>query len=171
MSYRLKDIYACNAVIHVITLHPIRHSKHTILDILKNDSRFSILTMALKITDLSEYVNKESPITFFAPTNEAWSKLDNKTLTNLFEDNNKLNYIIKYHLIASAIYSCDIKAGRMSPYSLTGTRVRISFKNSYSNTILYNYAETIEDDITAKNGVLYAINSVVRYLYKRKYIG
>ena len=158
-------------MIHVITSHPIQHSNHSLFDILKSDSRFSILTMALRIADLHDYVDQASPITFFAPDNEAWSLLDNRTLTSLFADNDKLRYVLKYHMIPRAIYSCDIGNGLMAPFSLMGTRVRISFKNSHSKTIMYNYAETIASDITAKNGVLYVVNDVVRYLYKQKYNG
>ena len=171
MSYRLKNIEACNAIVHVITKHPIQYSKYSLLDKLRNDSRFSVLTMALEIAGMSEYIAAESPLTLFAPTNDAWSELDNETLTSIFEDSKKLRYIIKYHLIQNAIYSCDVMAGKIAPYSLTGTRVRISRSNSYSDSLLFNYAETIESDITAKNGVLHVINKVVRYLYKRKHNG
>ena len=171
MSYRLKNIEACNAIVHVITKHPIQYSKYSLLDKLRNDSRFSVLTMALEIAGMSKYIATESPLTFFAPTNDAWSELDNRTLTSIFQDSEKLRYIIKYHLIQSAIYSCDVMAGKIAPYSLTGTRVRISLSNRYSESLFFNYAETSEFDITVKNGVLHVINDVVMYLYKRKYNG
>lgn len=130
--------------------------------------------MALNITGMSKYIHTKSPLTLFAPTNEAWSKLDNKTLTNLFENNNKLGYIIKYHIIPRTIYSCYVKSvmsWRLAPYALTGSRVRISLKNAYSKTLLYNYARTIVSDVTAQNGVLHVIDEVVLYMFKQKYRG
>ena len=162
MSYRLRNIHSCNAIIHVITSYPVYHTSNTIFDILRNNSKFSVLTMALNMTGMSEYLHTRSPLTLFAPTNDAWAELDNATLTKIFEDNDKLRYIIKYHIIPSTIHSCLGVARRMTPYSLAGSRVRIGFNK-------YNYATVIESDITARNGVLQIIDKVVMYLYKRKY--
>lgn len=127
--------------------------------------------MALKISGMNDRLRSKSAITIFAPTNDAWSKLDNRTLTKIFEDNEELNYTMKYHMIYGKVYSCYVKTGQIAPFSLTGTRVRVSSRDYHSNKLLYNYAETVESDITASNGVLHAIDQVALYLSSRRYNG
>ena len=171
MSPRLRNIEACNAAIHVINSQPIRHSKKSILDIITSDSRLLLLSMALNFTNLKRTLDSKSPITFFAPSNEAWQKLDNKTLVDYFGNEQQLTDVLEYHTIFGTFYSCNLSRRKSSPFSIAGRRVRLSLKNFYSDKIIFNYAETIASNIVAKNGVVHIVDNVVQYLYKRKYFG
>jgi len=68
-----QDIPAANGVIHVIdeVILPVQDG---ILDILREEPRFSILVSLLDKTGLDLPVASSSSYTIFAPTNEAWKK-------------------------------------------------------------------------------------------------
>eukprot|EP00112_Aurelia_sp_Birch-Aquarium-sp1_P013108 Seg2770.3 transcript_id=Seg2770.3/GoldUCD/mRNA.D3Y31 product="Transforming growth factor-beta-induced protein ig-h3" protein_id=Seg2770.3/GoldUCD/D3Y31 len=171
VSFRYRDLSACNVTINVLYSHVLKPSKYSMLDHIKSDSRFSMLQMVLRMTLMNETLEKKAPLTFFAPTNDAWAKLDNKTLMALFGDNDNLKEVMKYHILPGTFYSCNVLWSKMSPYAMTGRRVRISLKNGFSDTIKFNYATTIEQNIKTRNGVLHVIEDVVLYLYKSRYHG
>ena len=130
-----------------------------------------MLQMVLRMTLMNETLEKKAPLTFFAPINDAWAKLDNKTLMALFSDIENLKEVMKYHTLRGTYYSCNVLWSKMSPYAMTGRRVRISLKNGFSHAIKFNYATTIEQNINTRNGVLHIIDDVVLYLYKSRYHG
>ena len=60
-------------------------AQDTVVDIAVGNEDFSTLVTALKAADLVGALNSEGPFTVFAPTNDAFAKIDSKTLNSLLE--------------------------------------------------------------------------------------
>lgn len=74
-----KDIPCANGIIHVIdsVIPPVESS---LIEILKNDQRFSTLVELLQKTGLDVPVASSSQFTIYAPINDAWKKEPYKSL-------------------------------------------------------------------------------------------
>ena len=87
-------------------------AQDTVVDIAVGNEDFSTLVTALKAADLVGALNSEGPFTVFAPTNDAFAKIDSKTLNSLLEVENKksLANILTYHVISGKIVASDVVA-------------------------------------------------------------
>ena len=66
----------------------------TIVDVAISNKNFSTLVTALKSADLVGALQGNGPFTVFAPTNDAFAKIDSKTLNSLLEEKIKKFYLI-----------------------------------------------------------------------------
>ena len=73
------------------------------------DDRFSTLVAALAVAfDANpDLLNGTSPLTVFAPTNAAFAKVDNATLTGLLADPAALTAVLARHLVANKAVRLD----------------------------------------------------------------
>jgi uncharacterized surface protein with fasciclin (FAS1) repeats len=80
-------------------------AQDTVVDVAVGNEDFSTLVTALKAADLVGALSAEGPFTVFAPTNDAFAKIDSKTLNSLLEVENKksLANILTYHVISEKI--------------------------------------------------------------------
>merc|ERR1719305_1361718 len=71
------------------------------------------------------------PFTVFAPTNEAFAKLDKRVLEYLLEPahKDKLQKLLTYHVVAAEAKSTDLKNGELIK-TVEGHRVRVSIEGS-----------------------------------------
>ena len=81
------------------------------------NENFSTLVAALKAADLVGALQSEGPFTVFAPTNDAFAKIDSKTLSSLLEPANKetLTKILTYHVVAGQLNAADVVAFNEAP--------------------------------------------------------
>ena len=59
------------------------------MDVAISNKNFSTLVTALKSADLVGALQGDGPFTVFAPTNDAFAKIDSKTLNSLLEGKNQ----------------------------------------------------------------------------------
>lgn len=78
---------------------------------------------------LADALSGAGPFTVFAPTNEAFGKVDPATLDALGKDVNLLKKVLTYHVVGSAINPADVK-NELTPKTLEGNNLRI---NVYGN--------------------------------------
>merc|ERR1711892_132149 len=133
----------------------------SVLDTLKDDEQFSTLVIALEKAGFNaEEINKISPLTVFAPTNSAFAKIDNATLTSLLEDKKSLSTVLLRHVIPGT--ALRIPAGQTGVESGTGDSLTIqrSLDDIYSESIVVRStkgsAKITKLDINAKDGVIFA---------------
>ena len=70
------------------------------VDTLVNDERFSTLVTALTAANISqETIDEIAPVTIFAPTNDAFAKIDADTLTTLLADQVALTNTLLRHVV------------------------------------------------------------------------
>ena len=76
-----------------------------------NSKDHTTLVAAVKAADLVDVLSSAGPFTVFAPTNEAFNLLPKGTVDNLLKPENKekLQGILKYHVVAGKMSSDDLK--------------------------------------------------------------
>jgi uncharacterized surface protein with fasciclin (FAS1) repeats len=146
-------------------------AQETIVDVAIGNEDFSTLVTALKAADLVGALQGEGPFTVFAPTNEAFAKIDAKTLSTLLEVKNQkvLANILTYHVISGKITATDVVAalkkgkGMVELKALNGQVLTVMQKDEkiWLKDTKGNYSEIIATDIMGSNGVIHVVSSVV----------
>jgi uncharacterized surface protein with fasciclin (FAS1) repeats len=145
--------------------------QETIVDVAVGNEDFSTLVAALKAADLVGALQADGPFTVFAPTNDAFAKIDSKTLNSLLEVKNQkaLANILTYHVISGKITATDVVAalkegnGTVELKALNGQVLTVIQKDGkiWLKDTNDNYSEIVATDVMASNGVIHVINSVV----------
>lgn len=117
---------------------------------------FTTLIAAIKAADLEDALRDDSPITLFAPTDEAFNKLPKGTVDNLMRDREKLIAVLTYHIVPGKILAVDTIKNH-SARTVNGATLRIDTCDG----VRVNQANVIHADIPAKNGVIHAIDAVL----------
>ena len=146
-------------------------AQNTVVDIAVGNEDFSTLVSALKAADLVGALNAEGPFTVFAPTNDAFAKIDSKTLNSLLEVENQksLANILTYHVISGKIVASDVVAalkkgnGLVELTALNGQVISVIEKDGkiWLKDSNESYSEITSTDIMGSNGVIHVIGSVV----------
>ena len=133
--------------------------KHDIVDTAIKAGSFNTLVAAVQAAELVETLKSKGPFTVFAPTDEAFSKLDKATLESLLKPENKdqLVAILTYHVVAGKVMSTDI-TGNMEPATVNGSTINITLNNG---KVMINDATVITADVDTDNGVIHVIDKVL----------
>ena len=154
------NVKASNGIVHVINevLMP-GPKQENIVEIAKSAGSFNTLLAALTAADLANVFAGETPYTVLAPTDEAFSKVPKATLESLLMPENKetLIRILKYHVIAGSVSAKDaISAARAK--TLEGSSVSFELRDGMLNV---NDAKVVKNDLSASNGVIHVIDTVL----------
>lgn len=72
----------------------------TVVEVAQDDETFSTLVSAVTAAGLGETLSGDGPFTVFAPTNDAFAKIPEATLTELTtNDTETLGNILTYHVV------------------------------------------------------------------------
>jgi len=153
------DLPADNGVVHVLNgvLLPVE----TVADI-AIDSGFSTLTAAIvKAELLPAATNPLASLTVFAPTNAAFNSLATALGTDIpgLLALPTLADILTYHVLGTEVPSSAVTNGAIvSPLSTTNT---LKLTVTAGGNVYVNQAQVTAVDITADNGVVHVLNSVL----------
>lgn len=146
-------------------------AQETIVDVAIGNEDFSTLVTSLKAADLVGALQADGPFTVFAPTNDAFAKIDSNTLSSLLEAKNQkaLSNILTYHVISGKITATDVVAalnkgkGTVELEALNGQVLTVMQKDGkiWLKDTNGNYSEIIATDVNCSNGVIHVIDSVV----------
>ncbi|KAM8733370.1 transforming growth factor-beta-induced protein ig-h3 [Acanthopagrus schlegelii] len=132
----------------------------TIMDVLKADDRFSLLVGAIQTAGMTELLNQQGALTFFAPTNDAFNAISPSELNRLMRNPLELSGVLRYHLGEGLLVSGGVSSHtRVKP--LLGEKLELSVRNS---TLYVNKIPVADADLMATNGVVHAINIVIKPL-------
>jgi uncharacterized surface protein with fasciclin (FAS1) repeats len=123
---------------------------------LAGEAGFTTLVAAIDAAGLAATLNGEGPYTVFAPTNAAFAKLPEGTLTMLLNDKEALTRVLLYHVTAGAVYAEDVVDLRAAK-TLNGQKVKIDA----SEGVMINDATVVQADVRAQNGVIHVIDTVL----------
>jgi uncharacterized surface protein with fasciclin (FAS1) repeats len=120
---------------------------------------FKTLAAALQAAGLVDTLKGPGPFTVFAPTDEAFAKLPAGTVEELLKPENKekLVAILTYHVVAGRVMAKDV-IKLTSAKTVNGKSVTITQQNG---VVMVDNAKVIQPDITASNGVIHVIDSVI----------
>jgi len=143
----------------------------TIVDVAVGNEDFSTLVTALKAADLVGALQGDGPFTVFAPTNDAFAKLDSNTLSSLLEAKNQkaLANILTYHVVSGKLTATDVVSalksgnGSVDLTALNGQVINVMQKDGkiWLKDLNGNYSEIVATDVMGSNGVIHVINTVV----------
>ena len=121
--------------------------------------KFKTLVTALEAAGLVDTLKGKGPFTVFAPTDEAFAKIDAATLADLLkpENKDKLTAILTYHVVPGKVKSSEIK-GDMEAVTVNGKALSIKLMGG---KVMINEASVIVPDVNADNGVIHIVDTVL----------
>jgi len=157
--YALKAVAAAGIAAAITACAPMTQSPD-IVDIAASNSQFSTLVTAVEAAGLVDTLKSPGPFTVFAPTNEAFAKLPDGTVETLLQPENRdqLIAVLTYHVVPGAVTSDQLAGKRLSATTVQGQDLHIDARG---DGVHVNRARVTEADITASNGVIHRIDSVL----------
>uniref|UniRef100_A0A8C1TX69 Periostin, osteoblast specific factor a n=1 Tax=Cyprinus carpio TaxID=7962 RepID=A0A8C1TX69_CYPCA len=147
---------ATNGVVHVID-RVISFAVQTIMDEIETNDDLTTLKVRL-ITPMMKKHSSSKHYTLFAPTNEAFEKLDRDVLERLMSDTTVLEALLKYHLLNSVQCSEAIMAGSVYE-TLEGSNIEIGCDGE--SLTVNGIKMVLKKDIVTSNGVIHLIDQVL----------
>ena len=120
---------------------------------------FKTLATALDAAGLVQTLKGSGPFTVFAPTDEAFAKLPAGTLETLLKPENKekLQRLLTYHVVSGKVMASDV-VKLQSAKAVSGDTLIVKVQNG---TVHVDNATVTKADVTASNGVIHVIDSVI----------
>tara|TARA_R110000787_G_scaffold44093_3_gene107961 strand:+ start:9099 stop:9992 length:894 start_codon:yes stop_codon:yes gene_type:complete len=132
----------------------------TLADVAMDDARFTTLVSLVKLAGLDETLKNDGPYTLFAPTNDAFDKLDPSVVAHLTSEEGKpeLVALLKGHVIDGEYDAADISQGETDLTTLASTTMDIERSG---DMVTADDVDVVATDIKASNGVIHAIDTVI----------
>jgi uncharacterized surface protein with fasciclin (FAS1) repeats len=119
--------------------------------------QFNTLASLLTKAGLADTLSTGGPFTVFAPTDAAFAKVPQATLDALAADPAKLKSVLLYHVVAGKVGSADV-VKLTSAKTLEGQSLPIKITDG---SVYVGGAKVTTPDVTASNGVIHVIDSVL----------
>jgi len=133
-------------------------SDMNIVDVAIGAGNFTTLVAALQAADLVSVLEGAGPFTVFAPTDDAFAKLPEGTVAALLADKAQLSAILTYHVVAGAVPASAV-VGLSEATTVNGAKVGIAVMDG--KVMLNDGATVVATDITASNGIIHVIDTVL----------
>jgi uncharacterized surface protein with fasciclin (FAS1) repeats len=127
-----------------------------IVDTAINAGSFNTLVTAITTAGLDTALKGSGPFTVFAPTDEAFSKLESGFVESLLEDVIELRKVLEYHVVSGKIAAADLAQLKQAT-----TTAGSDLKIDASNGVKVNDATVVTPDVAADNGVIHVIDTVL----------
>lgn len=159
---RITALFGVAAVVAAFSF--AKGGEKDIVDTAVSAKGFSTLVAAVKAADLVDALKGKGPFTVFAPTDEAFQKLEKSKpgiLKELLKPENKkkLQAILTYHVIPGKVKAADVlklKNGT-EVKTLNGDTLKVKNKGG----VYVDGAKVVKTDIGATNGVIHVIDTVI----------
>jgi uncharacterized surface protein with fasciclin (FAS1) repeats len=92
----------------------------------------------------------------FAPTDAAFAKLPAGALEGLLQDKQKLAAVLTYHVVPGRVMAAQVKPGAVK--TVQGQSLTVT---APSGSVMVDNAKVVKTDISADNGVIHVIDSVI----------
>ena len=127
----------------------------TIVDIIQNDDNFKTLSALLKDADLFGTLGDGS-YAFFAPPDDAFSKLPEGTVDELLKDRATLSTLLRYHAVEGEVTAADALGTTLT--TLSGGEISVSGDAEHLSV---GRASVLKADIMADNGAVHVVDQVL----------
>lgn len=136
---------------------PTMADEQTIVDLASANPQFSTLVDLIIQADLADTLSAEGPFTVFAPTNQAFEDVPEETMAALADDPELLAQVLQYHVVSGEVTSEQVVTLE-SAETLEGGSLDISVDEG---RVMINNANVTSTDLTASNGVIHVIDTVL----------
>ena len=140
---------------------PAFAAEKDVVDTAVEAGQFKTLVAAIKAAGLVDTLKGKGPFTVLAPTDEAFAKLPAGTVETLLKPENKgkLVKILTYHVIPGKAMAADVvKLDGKEVRSVEGSPIDVKVSGE---TVMVENAKVVKTDVTASNGVIHAIDTVI----------
>ncbi|MER7128405.1 fasciclin domain-containing protein [Streptosporangium saharense] len=121
-----------------------------------NNPVLSTLVAAVKKAGLVDTLNSADGITVFAPTNDAFAKIDKKTLDKVLADKKALTDILTYHVVAGRKMPADLASGSFA--TLQGGKITTT---GSGQDYTVGDAKVVCGNVPTRNATVYIIDTVL----------
>jgi uncharacterized surface protein with fasciclin (FAS1) repeats len=120
---------------------------------------FKTFLAAVKAAGLTDSLRGSGPFTLFIPSDEAFKKLPDGTVDRWFKPENKaeLSRMVTYHAISGSLPLADLMGKKFNRKSVEGAELAIDGTAG----VMVNKAKVVKPEISASNGVIHVIDSVL----------
>jgi uncharacterized surface protein with fasciclin (FAS1) repeats len=140
----------------------------TIVELAQGNPQLSTLVTAVTAAGLGETLSGTGPFTVFAPSNDAFAKVDKATLDGLLKPTSK-GVLLTYHVVAGNVKSGDLAKliadgkGTATIKTLNGGNLKASMAG---DKIVLTDAKggkstVTEADVVASNGTVHVVDTVL----------
>ena len=160
-----------SATEEVAEVEEVAQAEANVVEVAAGNDSFSTLVAAVTAADLVDTLSSEGPFTVFAPTNDAFAKLPEGTVTSLLEPANKetLISILTYHVVsgkfeaAAVIDAINNNDGAFEVTTVQGSTITLSLSDGKVMLKDANggMSTVVIADVAASNGVIHALDTVV----------
>uniref|UniRef100_A0A673ZE98 Periostin n=1 Tax=Salmo trutta TaxID=8032 RepID=A0A673ZE98_SALTR len=148
---------ATNGVVHVID-RVITAVGNTIQDVIEVDDDLTTLNVSFIFFCLLDKLGQPGQYTLFAPTNDAFAKLDSDVLQRLMGDKGVLQALLNFHMLNSVQCSEGIMSGQTFE-TLEGHNIEIGCDGE--SLTVNGIKMVLKKDIVTTNGVIHLIDEVL----------
>ena len=127
-----------------------------IVDTAQDAGTFTTLIAAIDLAGLRETLTEEGPFTFFAPSDEAFSKLPAGTVESLLAEPDTLTKVLTYHMVPGRISVEDARLMK-SARTFNGEDLPVW----EGPVVQFDGAQVVIGDIEATNGLIHEIDRVL----------
>ncbi|XP_071119881.1 transforming growth factor-beta-induced protein ig-h3-like [Mytilus edulis] len=167
------NIRACNGIIHIVD-KVLQPPAGTLLDVLALDNRFTELVQLIKIAEIGDMLEGDGPFTLFAPTDDAFKRIDDAELQNIVNDKGKLKHVLFNHIFKDqiccsglSIVAANVGYGARQLKSMSEERFTVDEMGSKTEI---GGSQITECDKSSTNGVIHVLDEVI-LKQKRKFMG
>ncbi|MEM6289734.1 MAG: fasciclin domain-containing protein [Myxococcota bacterium] len=117
---------------------------------------FKTLATALEKAGLLETLKGDGPFTVFAPTDEAFAKVDKAALDALLAKPEELKKVLLMHVVKGKVMAAD--ASKLTEAEMmSGDKLKVDA----SDGVKLGDAKVTKADLAASNGVIHVIDTVI----------
>ena len=133
----------------------------SVLDLARKSPNLTTFVKLLEQADLVQDIERLDELTLFAPTNEAFAKMDKEKLETLLlpENQAKLMWMLQAHMLPNKVSSMQFNTTQrieMTEDSYIPVDVSLGGTN-----VLIGGASIIKDNVEASNGFIHVVDKVI----------
>jgi uncharacterized surface protein with fasciclin (FAS1) repeats len=130
-------------------------------DVVNSAPELTMFARALRTAGMMNVLNGPGPLTIFAPTDAAFSKLSSDQINALMGNRDELVKILDYAIIPQRIPASQFSTmtSPTSPATLEGNTLQLT--TSGANNLMVNGANIVKPDLLASNGIIDEVDTVL----------
>ena len=131
-------------------------SDKNIVEIAQGTPSLSTLVDALVAADLTDALSGDGPFTVFAPSNDAFAKLDPDVLNNIISTPSLLTSLLQYHVAGA-----ELSSGQLNGTVQTLLSGQTLDAENAGGVTINGTANVTTADVLASNGIIHVIDEVL----------
>jgi len=123
----------------------------------------TLARLAGSLPGVVDVLKSNGPLTLFAPTDDAFAKLDAATIQAVTKDANLLSAVLQYHVIAGSAFIPDAKTpARQFVKAATGETLRVDVAAGPKVTLAFGLGtSSVTGSVKTTNGIVHVVDSVL----------